>query len=289
MKRIRIVGMCLVAIFALCAIVASAASAAPEYKTCVKAPKEGKLTPTGEFSDKACSSPLAGGKYKLAGYNEGKKKLGTKGKGSNPVNRQIYPALKEAVADVECTTEKSSGEVISSSNADSNVEYSGCKDSEGKNCNTPPLGKGKIKTDELETTLIDQPGSKEGIAEDIHPKTGTVLAFYECEGGLKVTAIGSVIGEIEGGAAKEAVKTITLKFSKGTTVYQQFGYFGANEAENGAKFEEYFGEGKGSAPSAFIVSHIEGNTNPALPPEFTLPATQEGTTAVKGETFKIVG
>jgi hypothetical protein len=37
MKRIKIVGMCLVAVFALSALVASSASAAPEYKTCVKA------------------------------------------------------------------------------------------------------------------------------------------------------------------------------------------------------------------------------------------------------------
>jgi hypothetical protein len=42
MKRVRIVGVCFVAIFALSAIVAASASAAqPEYTTCGKAAKVG--------------------------------------------------------------------------------------------------------------------------------------------------------------------------------------------------------------------------------------------------------
>jgi len=287
MKRIRIVGMCLVAVFALGAIIASAASAAaPEYQTCVKAEKVGKLYPHGEFSDKACSVPSPGGKYSVGAWNAGKK-VTDKGKGTSPVNRQIYPALKEAVADVECTSEKTAGELTGPKTAKTKAEYKGCKDSEGKNCNTAGEGKGKIHTEQLVTELLAQPGAAEGVGILIHPETGTVLAHYECEGGLKVTAIGGVIGEVEGGATKGAVKQINFKFAKGTTPYQQFGYAGANEAENGAKFEEYFGEGKGSAPTASILSHVEGNSNPALPPEFTLPATQEGLSEVKGEALKI--
>lgn len=296
MKRMRIVGLCLVAIFALSALVASSASAAPEYKTCVKAPKVGTEYPTGEFTTKTCEgSPIAGGpttKYKLAAYNEGKGKLGTKGKNlGNPVNKQIYPALNAAVADVECTKEKSAGEITGPSTAKSQVFYSGCKSSEGKKCGAVgAASKGKITTEKLTTTLIDQPGSTEGVGVAIAPETGTILAIYECEGGLKVTAIGGVIGEVEGGAKAGAVKAMKLKFSKSSGgVYQQWGYFGASEAENEAKFKEFFAEEKGSAPNAFIVSHIEGNKNPALPEEFTLPATQEGTTEVKGESFKIVG
>jgi hypothetical protein len=82
-----------------------------------------------------------------------------------------------------------------------------------------------------------------------------------------------------------------LKFAHGTGPYQQWGYIGQSEVANGEKFNEFFeSEGaKGTAPNAYIVSHIEGNTNPELPPEFTLPATQEGETAIKGEEFKIVG
>ena len=298
MKRIRILGLALIAVFAMSAVAVSSASAAPEYKTCVKATEKNaeKVYTDGEYSNKACSgaaeAPSTTTKYKLAAYNEGKKKLGTKGKNiGNPVNRQIFPALNAAVADVECEKEKSVGELTSSSTSTSKVEYSKCKSSEGKKCGkVGEASKGKITTEPLKTQLIDQPGSTEGIGIVISPVTGTVLAVYECEGGLKVTAIGGVEGEIEGGATAGAVKAIKIKFSKSSGgVYQQWGYFGANEAENEAKFKAFFNEESAEAPNAFIVSHIEGNTNPALPPEFTLPATQEGTTEIKGESLKIVG
>jgi len=51
MKRMRILGLALVAVFALVAITAGAASAKPQWKACVKTePKN-----TGNFSDKLCS------------------------------------------------------------------------------------------------------------------------------------------------------------------------------------------------------------------------------------------
>ena len=43
MKRFKVVGLCLVAVFAFSAIIASGASAAlPEYKVCGKAAKSGQ-------------------------------------------------------------------------------------------------------------------------------------------------------------------------------------------------------------------------------------------------------
>jgi len=296
MKRTRIVGMCLVAVFALSALVASAASAAPpEYKTCIKAAKVGSIYPTGEFSNKTCKgAPEAASattKYKLAEWNEGKKKFGTKGSGTNPINKQIFPALKAAVASVECSKEKSVGTLTGPKESTSTVSYSGCKSSEGKKCGkVGEASKGKIETQPLKTVLIAQTGSPEGVGIVVSPVTGSVLAVYECEGGLKVTAIGGVEGQVEGGAAEQAVKSVKLHFQHGTGVYQQWGYFGANEAENGEKFNEFFeSEGaKGTPPNAFIVSHIEGNKNPALPEEFTLPATQEGVSLIKQETLKLI-
>jgi hypothetical protein len=66
MKRIRIVGLCLIAVFALSAVASSAASAAPpEFFTCVKAvPKN-----TGNYTEKECftkASPAGTGKYERA-------------------------------------------------------------------------------------------------------------------------------------------------------------------------------------------------------------------------------
>ena len=55
MKRMRILGLALVAVFALAAITAGAASAKPTWKACVKAePKN-----TGNYSDKTCTTEVA--------------------------------------------------------------------------------------------------------------------------------------------------------------------------------------------------------------------------------------
>jgi len=125
MKRTRIVGMCLVAVFALSALVASSASAAPpEYKTCIKAKV---ASVDGEFTTKTCAgAPVAASattKYKLAEWNEGKKKFGTKGSGTNPINKQIVPSLKAVVADVECSKEKSAGLLTGPKEGTSTVSY----------------------------------------------------------------------------------------------------------------------------------------------------------------------
>ncbi len=70
MKRIRLVGLCLVAVFALSAVVvasASASSATPEFFKCVKAAKVGK-TYIGKYTSKECteaSKVETGGKYEL--------------------------------------------------------------------------------------------------------------------------------------------------------------------------------------------------------------------------------
>src|ERR1700742_3734355 len=81
MRRIKMMGLCLVAVLAVAAVAVSSASAAlPEYKVCAKATKVGK-TYTGEFTDKLCSakSGTKEGKYELESWEAAKKK-GFKGK-----------------------------------------------------------------------------------------------------------------------------------------------------------------------------------------------------------------
>ena len=52
MKRMRILGLALVAVFALAAITAGAASAKPTWKACVKAAKNPKRKIPGNYTDK---------------------------------------------------------------------------------------------------------------------------------------------------------------------------------------------------------------------------------------------
>ena len=73
MKRIKIMGLCVVAAFAMAAVLAGSASASPVFKICEKTPKTEPAT--GEYSGKTCanSTKLAGGKYRLETFSKAKK------------------------------------------------------------------------------------------------------------------------------------------------------------------------------------------------------------------------
>jgi hypothetical protein len=285
MKRMRIMGLCLVAVFAMSAVMASGAAASPEYKTCIKAAKVGKTTPSGTFEDNLCTTgkEKAGGKYKLGAWNEGKKKFATKTSGGPGANYQYNPATNEIVGATECSSEKGVGEVVNGTTATVKNEYKGCKTPTGKNCNSPTKKKGVIVTELLAATLIGQPGSSEGVGV-IVTNAGTpggTLSAYECEG-LKITAKGAVMGELTGGGTVGAVKIIKEKFGfAANETYQKFGYFGQTPAQSEASFMSFWGTGS-PVPNALISSLVEGLGSP-----FTLPATQVNETSVKGEAFKI--
>jgi hypothetical protein len=286
MKRIRIMGLCLVAMFAISAAMASASSAAsPEFKTCVKATEKTpeKTYKDGEFSDKNCGKALPGGKYKLAAYNQGKNKLKLTGKGGKGLNIQYIPESETIIGDTECSSEAIKGLVTGPKTAEFTTLYKGCKTNEGKNCNSAGNGKGQISTTLLTATLLSQPGSKDGVGIAIAPKSGSVLSEYNCEG-LEIVAKGGVIGEVVGGT-KEAAKETEYIFAKGPGVFQKFGFLGQNVEENFASFKKFF-KGEGPAPTAVILSTVKG---PEIPGgELTLPATQQSLAKIKTEAFKIV-
>ncbi len=313
MKSIKVMGLCLVAAFALSAMaVASASAAAPEYKTCLKAEKVGGKY-TGGFNDKACSSVNGAGegKYKLGEWNAGKK-VTTKGKGGEGINKLVNPFTQTVEGGTACTGEKSAGEITGPKTSLTTVEYKGCKNG-AKNCNSIGQGKGKIKTEVLLGELVPLgSGSKVGILLTSAANPGVApLAVYECEG-LDVTAVGAVIGEVTGNVGA-ANKTSTDTFEHGAGVMQKYLYaggLGAKVEEEGAivaiglgaKIEEcvvkaegtqaecetkvgteYFIE-TGKAPPAaptLLVSLISGEKTAKA------PATQEATTNVKGESMLV--
>ncbi len=103
MKRMRILGLALVAVFALVAITAGAASAKPQWKACIKTePKN-----TGNFTDKNCSinGPVGTSKYELvAGIGKGK---GFKGKGGEASLHNVIPGKGDIK--VTCASFKDKG------------------------------------------------------------------------------------------------------------------------------------------------------------------------------------
>lgn len=195
MKRIRIMGLCVVAVLALAAVAVSSASAAtPTYYECAKAAKSGK-TYTGKYGNKTCSEVNAKseGKYELvAGLGKGK---AFKGKGGEA---QLHTPAVGGV--VTCASSKDAGFLTATGQRDVVVTFSKCKSLE-KECASAGAKKGTIVTNPL--------GGSLGIISSVGPKVGVSLsgeggkpsAEFVCGTGasaLTIVTTGAVIGEITG-------------------------------------------------------------------------------------------
>jgi hypothetical protein len=183
MKITRILGLVLVAVFALSAVAAASASAAePAFYECAKE--------AGGKYEKGCAKEGGKGGYVLRegiGKNHtlkgksGKAKLETPGVGA-----------------VECSSSKSTGTVTGPKNINKIVvEYKGCT-SNGKKCNSTGAKAGTIKTNTLKGEIGYIEGGKAAheVGADIKPESGTNLAEFECEG-VKIETYGSVIGRVK--------------------------------------------------------------------------------------------
>jgi hypothetical protein len=324
MKRFKVVGLCLVAVFALCAVlVASASAASPEYFTCTKAPVKN----TGNYSGKACSEAekVAGtGKYERTAWNAGKK-TSFKGKNEgNPHNNIVNPFGKNKVVGepgqiegtTTCEKEKVAGNVTGPKETKWKTEYKKCSALETK-CNTAGQKEGTIVTEELESTLVwlDSGKTKAGIkVKGLGP--GGRLAQYEClNKGLQVNVFGEILAEVQGatGAASKSQKDVAaegplhLQGVGGT--YVEEAPFGAN-SEQAAKGWWEYDEGLKACeagkepfpPGPHSTAECEGflggpNPVPVKPTllesivtgvkEGDAPGIQNGTSNVKGEAIGI--
>lgn len=208
MKRMRIMGLCLVAVFALVAAASSSASATtPTYYECAKAAKSGK-TYTGGYNNSTCTEVNAKGegKYTLQ-PGRGKDKV-FKGKGGAAT---LYtPAVG---GEVKCGASKDEGYINATFNGQEKVlvSFSKCTTS-GKKCTSAGAKAGEIKTNPLEGSLgyISASGPKVGI--DLTGEGGKPSASFDCEG-LEIVTSGSVIGEVTGD-----INTIDASYTDAFTV-----------------------------------------------------------------------
>ncbi len=270
MRRIKMMGLCLVAVVALAAVAVSSASAAlPEYQVCAKAAKVGK-TYTGKFSDKNCSvaEPKGEGKYELESWEAAKKK-GFKGKNGVSTLDSYIPENEATpwtggtvVGVVSCKSGKSEGEITGAKTSTVTVEFKTCT-SEGKKCTSAGQKAGVIKTKLLNATLgYIEPGV---VGSDVEAADKGVSAAFNCEG-LEVVTIGSVIGVNSGNVnkvSKEGVQTFNVNAKGGQEVV--FGEFPENEI---------------TGPAHFLLSKI-------TPPGVTLPSGEKTTSTLKGENLEI--
>jgi hypothetical protein len=196
MKRIRILGLCLVAAFSLAIVMASSASAAlPEVYECHKL----TVKPfKGKFTDKKCTKAATKAEEEAGKTNKyelqpgiGKGKV-FKGKGGKATLHT--PAVG---GEVTCGGFKDEGKLTSPTEQAKVLSiFTKCV-SLGKNCSSPAAKKGEIKTHLLKGTLgyISKTGPKVGVA--LQAETGSILAEFNCEG-LEISVTGSVIGEQTG-------------------------------------------------------------------------------------------
>jgi hypothetical protein len=216
MKRMRIIGLAIVALFAMAAVTAASASATPTFYECAKAPVVAKKA-TGKYNNATCTEEnvKSEGKYELkAGVGKGKAFKGT-GKAAT----LHTPAVG---GEVKCTGSKDEGFNTLTGQSKVKVTFTGCT-SLGKKCTSiSPAGKkaGEIVTNPLEGKLgyISSTPVKVGVS--LSGEAGKPSAEFGCEG-LEIVTTGAVIGEITkdiNAISKEATDSFTVNGSGFQTI-----------------------------------------------------------------------
>jgi len=188
MRRIRIVGLCLVSVFALGAFMASSASALPEFGKCVAAPG------TGAYTESNCVK---------------KAKTLTSEKQFNKVNAKSISAVGfkgtsgtsflegESGVKIVCSAGSNTGQLDKdgSSLAAKAVEgvvakFTGCGiPAFGLQCKSGTTAE-EIVTNTLEGNLVYKSKAKKETLQELHPKVkGGAFASFECGGGAVTVVV----------------------------------------------------------------------------------------------------
>jgi len=267
MTRMRILGLALVAMFAIAAIGAVSASANPAWYECAK----------GTGWEKGCET-TGPGKFQLKeGVGKGKE---FKGKGGLAILHNVIPGKGDIK--VECASFKDNGKVadVGGVGKEFGVKstFSKCK-SLGAPC-ASGAKKETIATETLAGNLgwINKSKKEAGASlfNETTPNTG-FLAQFECTGLAKVRVHGGVIGAQTGDVEKFAKETEAI-FTVGPFLGElKPGY---TPLTNLPAFEE---EAVG-----VLLTELNGpETGNTWQPEGGLPSGQEGTAKNKGENLLV--
>jgi len=259
MKRIRIIGLCLVAVFSLSAVLAAASASAfaPERGVC-KAAKAG----LGVYTDSLCLSPGTGG-------GKGHEFIWTPSKSAAFTSSTGTATLKSfdaegALPAVECKSSKGKGKAGATTST-SVVTFSECT-SAGEKCTgsgtkTKPKA-GQIITYELDGTLGTISASGKTVGESlVGTGPGGISSKFSC-GANTIETRGSVIGK---------VTTVDVKAS--TTHTLTFSASGASQEP-----EEFEG-----GPKDTLETELDGLGSGTFP----FPSVEETTATVKGASSEV--
>jgi hypothetical protein len=215
MKRLRIIGLSLVAAFALSAIAAGVASAeAPEYGICVA--KAG-----GKFADVGCTKEIAGKtKFEWVAGVGANNKFTSKNKEATVVT--LETVTKKTVI---CKGQTGTGEYTGLKTVGAVVEtFTGCESGTSK-CTTTGQAEGTVKTVALSGVLgISRKGltpNKNEVGNALSPTTGETVAEFTC-GTAAVVVKGHVIGAITTKNRTELTNTFKFQQAKGKQKPERF-------------------------------------------------------------------
>lgn len=225
MRRFRVIGICLVAAFAVSAVVVTSAWAeAPEVGRCV-------AHTGGKYINNVCTK-LA--KSKAVGsfeWESGAIKKSFTGSGGAATLETIH-AVK-----VTCKAESSDGEFTSAKTVGNIVVVFTACESLGYRCKTPGSAEGEIVTNPLAGTLVWEKFGKK-VAIDLTPQSGEWFVEFTC-GPANAKVKGSVLTNIP---ADKAETKVTEKFT----------------AKKGKQKPEYYYLSKTEKVKDVLISKIGG-------------------------------
>ncbi len=232
MKRIRIVGLCLVAMFALSAVAAASASAEePEYMTCVKM--------KGGNYEKGCGEKV------LAG--SGKAELEPVASKTKFTSKSKAATFTIGTHKVTCKKDTDEGEFTTPGYDKEKITFSGCiLDGNKKNpCESEGAPSGTIVTKELISQLV--------LLDEAETKVGVVLvgehlgewAKFGC-GSEEFSLVGAVLGSIENNKKGEKITFAggTIDWLEGTE--EEIGLFAGAEGVTFTTVDEQGPKGVGA-------------------------------------------
>lgn len=253
MKRIKILGLCLVAVFAMSAV-ATSSSSALSYKVCKKL----TVKPyTGHYTNKTCTTHATPteeaegkkNKYELAAWNEGKEAAPKYKDGNGLSTLKLYIPGVGIAGETVCTKAKGEGHITGPTTGNTQVTFEKCT-SEGESCASPGESAGKIKTQVLNTELAETGGK---VIQRVG-EAGKLSAEFKC-GPKEIFTTGTADGVVTGD-----INTIT---KDSTTTFS-----------TNAK-----GEQENTVGGDVLITEVVGLA--------TLPSGEETTASLKGEEMEI--
>ena len=225
MSRLKLIGLCLVAVLASGSLAAASAWAEPpEIGRCVS-------HAGGKYTNNVCTKLAKGKKVGSFEWESGAVKnkfSGTGGAGTLETT---------AGAEVTCKTEASHGEFTSSKTVGNvAVSFTGCE-SGGYKCDTVGAKEGEIVTNPLAGTLVWEKYGKK-VAIDLVPQSTELFVEFAC-GPANVKVKGSVLTNIP---ADKSETTIEEKFT----------------AKRGKQKPEYYYTSKSEKVKDVLISKIGG-------------------------------